>query len=254
MRQPAPKLTGKRIAQESSLRRWTTRARELVSSRRWTEALFVQRRRLRLRYRALLWIAAALLAWGLRGVYFPWLTRPLIANYHGEETEVLLVEGWIGVTREKAREIAPLSSGREVIVLLDSESWLDAYAFEIDRGATTRRNLVRAGVAPNAIEIVATSVGDCELGCTGVRAREAAEMLQRKGISTATLVGEGLHSARSCYAYRAALGPAISLDCYPTAVGPRWQRSWQRPYGVLEVVLEYTKFGYYLARGVTGWP
>ncbi len=228
-------------------------SRKLAASRRWAEALFVHRRRLRLRYRAALWLVAAALMWGLRGVYFPLLTRPLIADYRGDETEVLLVEGWLGVTRERAGEIAALAPGRTVIVLLDSESWLHAYGFEVDRAAVTRRNLERAGVRPDTIEIVPMSVGNCEVGCTAVRAHQAAHLLRREGITTATLVGEGLHSARSCYAYRAALGPAVSLDCYPTAVGPRWQESWQRPYGVLEVALEYVKLGYYLARGMTAW-
>lgn len=241
------------MADQPSRLRWAARARELAASRRWTDALFVQRRRLRFRYRAALWLVAVALLWGLRGLYFPLLTQPLIADYRGDETKVLLVEGWLGVTLDKAGEIAALAPGRAVMVLLDSESWLDAYGFDIDRTAVTRRNLERAGVRPDAIEIVPISVDSCEIGCTAVRAHQAADLLRREGIATATLVGEGLHSARSCYAYRAALGPAVPLDCYPAAVGPRWQEYWQSPYGVLEVAMEYVKLGYYLARGMMAW-
>lgn len=238
------------MASPASLLRWTARVRELAASRRWTEALFVQRRRLRFRYRAALWLVAAALLWVLRGVYFPLLTRPLIADYRGDDTELFLVEGWLGVPTDKAGEIAALARGRRVMVLLDRESWLDAYGFDIDRAAATRRNLEQAGVQPDAIEIVPLSAGDCKIGCTAVRAQQAGDLLRREGIATATLVGEGLHSARSCYAYRAALGPAVSLDCYPTAVDPRSQDYWQSPYGVLEVATEYVKLGYYLCRGM----
>lgn len=241
------------MADHSTPSGWTAKVRNLAASPRWKDALFAQQRRLRLRYRLVLWLFAVALLWGLRGLYFPLLIAPLIADHRGDETEILVVEAWYGVSRAKAEQIATLAPGRRVMILLDEETWLEDFGFDVDRAGVTRRHLERAGVRPDSIEIVPMSVGDCEIGCTAARAHKAADLLRRDGVATATLVSQGLHSSRSCYAYRKAVGPSVSLDCYATLAGPSQQEYWQSPNGMVEVAREWVKMGYYVARGMVAF-
>lgn len=220
------------------------------------ERFFVKKEvwRLRWRFRLAIILLLAVLLWLLRTPSLRFISSVLTAEYAGLSTEAIVIEAWLAVSFNDAERVASIYDNQLIYVILNEENELDTnFGFKLDREAVSINNLVQAGIKAEHIIITITPKRADLPGQTSNHAHNLRTHFEQDGIQSYTLATVWYHSRRSCLTYRNVFAQSntkqIEIDCYPLPkeYGPDdW---WHSRSGIIDVVMESLKFGYYMLRG-----
>jgi uncharacterized SAM-binding protein YcdF (DUF218 family) len=199
--------------------------------------------------RRVLWLAGGcaliIVVWLSRSVWLDWPARWLDVGESPEPADVIVVPSGHAYTRIHEAGLL-VSHGYARTVFLTTSDEPDQ-SFLLMGMRVTERDLLARLMARERIPSEIVTLGPA---ATSTRADSLAfrYYASAKGVHSAILVTSHLHSRRARWAYRRALaGLPVRLITIETPQSDfpvhRW---WQTEDGLLNVVTEYLKFGFYL--------